>query len=240
MRIAVCDDNQEDINIIVKELRRIDNIINFNLVLYQFMDDNTMVSDIIKNNIEVVLLDIDMPEVTGIDIANRLTKYAPFINIIFLTNRADLVFQAIRCRPLRFVRKNYMWDELEEAILAAQEKITTEMHLIHIRNDCVKSSYAIKDMVYIESNGHYVEIHTQNKVKKIRGKISDYEKKLEDYGFIRIHVGYLVNLRYITNITKKQVFLDNGETLPISRNHVKDIQIKFARGLEKVVYGSYI
>ncbi|MGN1203644.1 MAG: LytR/AlgR family response regulator transcription factor [Lachnospiraceae bacterium] len=237
MRIAICDDKKEDIAIARKELENICLKLDCKMDIYEFIDGNIMVQDIIENKIEVVLLDIDMPEINGMDIANSLVEKVPFITIIFLTNQVELVFQTIKYRPLRFVRKSCLKDELEEAIQAAIQKNASEMYVLHFAGENTTSSYPIRDILYVESKGHYMEIHIKEEVKRIRGKLSEYEKKLEEYGFIRIHIGYLVNVRYISMLNSQGVELDNGETLPVSKQNLKAIQIKYTKGLEKFVHG---
>ena len=105
MKIAICDDRKEDISIARKELERITHRLSVKPDVFEFSDADTMVEDILSHQIEVVLLDIDMPEVDGLEIANDLTGKSPFIVIIFLTNRSEFVFMSLRYRPLRFIRK---------------------------------------------------------------------------------------------------------------------------------------
>lgn len=240
MKIAICDDQLEDIAMVKHELERMKKKLHCEMDFLELTDSRTMVKDIMNAGADVVLLDIDMPQVSGLDIANQLSEKFPLLSIIFLTNRADLVFQAIRYRPLRFVRKNCMQVELEEAMQAAMKKIAAELHIIQFQGENASSSYAIKDIVFIESNKHYIEIHMKDGVYRVRGKISDYEKKLGAYGFIRIHMGYLVNVRYIKMLTTKSILMDTGEELPVGRKYAKEIQIKYTEGLKRFVHGCNI
>ena len=82
-----------------------------------------------------------------------------------------------------------MSEELEEAIDAAIKKIQSEMFVLSFERDKANKKFAIRDIVYIESNLHYIQIHTGMGICRVRGKISDCEKKLRDYGFIRVHLG---------------------------------------------------
>lgn len=240
VKIAICDDSVEDIELTKKELNIVSQSLQYDFKIYEFTDDKIMAEDIISHEIDIVLLDIDMPSMSGMDIANKLTKEKPFINIIFLTNRAELVFQTLKYRPLRFIRKNYIQEELKEAIEAALKKISAERCVIHFGRDKVKVNIPIEDIVYIESDKHYVEIHMSDKVQRVRGKLSDWETQLKDLGFIRIQVGYLVNIRYISMLTLKEVELDNGEKLAISRNYIEMVQKQYVRGLEQFVNGYFV
>lgn len=181
-----------------------------------------------------------MPNITGMDVANRLNQEKPFINIIFLTNREELVFQTLKYRPLRFIRKNCMQAELGEAMEVAIKKIAAETYVIHFPKENISLSISIKDIVYLESSRHYVEIHMPDKIHRIRGKLSDWEEQLKDFGFIRIQVGYLVNIRYISMLTMKDVVLDNGQKLAVSRSHLEMVQKQYVTGLERFVNGYFV
>lgn len=206
MKIGICDDDRTDILITQKELQNIAPKLCTAPEIYEFSDGSTMTEDILKTGIDVVLLDIDMPDVNGLSVANALMQQSHFLTIIFLTNRAELVFQSLRYRPLRFVRKSHIREELEEAILTAEKKIASEMHVFSFTKNNVACTYPVREIIYVESKGHYMEIHIGNEIKRERGKLTEYEEKLKDYGFLRIHVGYLVNVRYIAMINSQGVF----------------------------------
>lgn len=240
MKIAICDDQLADIVIIRNELDKIVDDLHYDMEILELTDATAMVKEIVDAKVEVVLLDIDMPKITGLDIANQLIEQVPFINIIFLTNKTEFVFEAFKYRPLRFVRKNCIRSELAEAIQAAMEKISNELHIIEFQGERSARSFAVRDIWYIESSKHYIEIHMQSGIHRMRGRISDYERRLEEHGFIRIHVGYLVNVRYITSLSAKAVLISNGKQLPVSRKYAKDVFEKYAKGLERFVHGCNI
>ena len=70
--------------------------------------------------------------------------------------------------------------------------------------------------------------------------MSDYDKRLTDYGFVRIHVGYLVNVRYIYQLSSKGVLLDDKKLLPVSRDRIDEIKLQYSRQLERFVHGIHI
>lgn len=237
-RLVLCDDNEIDRK---RERKIIEKTVNLFMKNYEICEFSNGTE--LMNNLEYVLesdvavLDIDMPNINGIDIANQLIEKNHLINIIFVTNRSDLVFEAIRCRPFRFVRKELMDKELEEAIEAVMSKIKDEIILYEFASGHDTIKIRIKDIMYLESKSHYIHIHTNDEVKVIRGKISDYETKLSDYGFLRVHLGYLVNIRSIYSITSKEITLDNGEKLPVSRKNIAMIKDKHANYVRRYVRG---
>ncbi|MDF2882003.1 MAG: hypothetical protein K0R54_2560 [Clostridiaceae bacterium] len=86
--------------------------------------------------------------------------------------------------------------------------------------------------VYIESNRNYITINTvNNKQYKYKDSINQKEYELKDYGFIRTHLGYLVNERYIQRINNNDVIIKNNQKIPISRSRIHFVQQKLIEAL---------
>lgn len=236
MIIAICDDEKPAIESLKRELEKAVEKLQVKMDIYEYQTGEELLADITKQQIEVVLLDIDMPGMSGMETANCLMEKCPLLNIIFLTNREDMVFQALKYRPLRFIRKNHVKDELTEAIEAAMKKIASEMYVVSFG----RGKIAIKDILYIESNKHYIDIHMQEKIQQFRGRISDCEKGLGDYGFVRVHKGYLVNIRYIESFLPDTVVLDNKERIPVSRNRIEEVRVQYMKGVERFINGFHV
>ena len=93
------------------------------------------------------------------------------------------------------------------------------------------NSCRIDDIIYVQSIDKYVTLFLSRdqQSEAIRFKMSDMERQLHPYGFIRIHKSYLVNYRYIKNIQTNCVVLDNKKKLPVSRYRLDDIKVEFRR-----------
>lgn len=237
MIVAICDDEQNYRKVTRDEVLRIGKAMGCHMDIREYTNGNKLLEEVKTQQIDVVLLDIDMPDLSGMEIANELMKQFTFLNIIFVTNKEELVFQSLRYRPLRFVRKSKMVEELEEALMAAKEKLESETFVVAFGKDKTKGTYKIRDIWYMESDMHYIIIHTTQGKEKVRGKISECEKCLKDYGFIRTHVGYLVNVRYIAFFESDRVVLDNGESVPVSRRKAEMIRIQYAQAIGRFING---
>lgn len=240
MIIAICDDEKLAIESIRRELEKAAKKLQMTMDIYEYQTGEELLADITRQQIEVVLLDIDMPGMSGMETANCLMEKCPLLNIIFLTNREDMVFQALKYRPLRFIRKSHIKEELTEAVESVMKKIASEMYVVSFGRGKIEEKYAIKDILYIESNKHYIDIHMQEKIQQFRGRISDCEKGLGDYGFVRVHKGYLVNIRYIESFLPDAVVLDNKERIPVSRNRIEEARVQYMRGVERFINGFHI
>lgn len=92
----------------------------------------------------------------------------------------------------------------------------------------------LSHILYIEANNQDIIIVTKNDRFQIRGNISDYEKRLKQDGFYRIHRGYLVNVMYIKQVRKLEILLDNNEVLMLSRLRKKEFLEFFYTYIKKV------
>ncbi|MGN0368629.1 MAG: LytR/AlgR family response regulator transcription factor [Wujia sp.] len=241
MQVVICDDNPNDIQLMEKEVHRVLDPLGCEHEIAVYSNANLLSKELEQLQCaDILLLDIDMPGMNGIQLAAQLEQQDGIVNIIFVTNRNDLVFEAIHCRPFRFVRKEFLREELDEALTAVLKKIKEETLLYEFGSGQDMMKLRIRDIVFIESSGHYISIHMKDgSAKKIRGKISDYEMRLGQLGFVRIHIGYIVNLREIYSISNKSVILDSGETLPISRKQLEQVRLQHASYVRRYVRGIY-
>lgn len=122
LKIAVCDDNDKDIEIINRELLLLEEKAREKGCTYQIQAFKSG-NDILKSfalvqDMHILFLDIDMPGIDGMEIAKRLEQTERRVKVIFVTNHADMVFTAIHYRPFRFIRKERLHIELERRCFA--------------------------------------------------------------------------------------------------------------------------
>lgn len=235
VKMALCDDNIDDLEMMEQEIASSAPALGgWGYETKRYLSGNDLMKDIDEVlKMQILFLDIDMPGVSGMDIARCLETMSHSINIIFVTNREDLVFEAIQYSPFRFIRKKCLKTELSEALENVTTEIKDQLLFCEVDLKADQVQIQVKDVMYLESKGHYVKIHKTDKtIETVRAKITDFEQKLERLGFVRTHVSYLVNLRKIYSITSQEICLDNGETVPVSRKqaeHVKAVHAEYVR-----------
>ena len=171
-------------------------------------------------------------------IAKQIECRKHMVNIIFITNRNELVFDALHYRPFRFIRKERLLQELEEALLSVLEEIKQQTMYCEMEVGVNMVQICVSDVLYLESSGHYVIIHREDgRQEVLRAKISEFAKKLEKYGFLRVHVGYLVNVRNIYAINSKEIRLDNQEHVPVSRKYLEQVRRQHANYVRRMLFG---
>lgn len=233
LEIAICDDEKiilDEVYSLVSSLFAI-TATQYHITTYK--DGNELLSDCINKSFDILFLDIEMPNITGMQVAETVRKNNPYVNIIFITNRDDLVFHSIRFKPFRFIRKQYIKEELPEAIQALVVKIRSENQYFTISFNNSTKEIKIKDILYVESYKHDIYLYSKEEKYRIKSNLKTIEKEFEPFGFIRVHSGYLVNYRFIYSIDKTKVILDNADMVPLSRYRIEAVKQKlmlYSRG----------
>lgn len=226
MIIAICDDDESDIHALKKELTRIIQEKSEACEIHTYTDVEQFLKELRKITYDGVFLDIDMPHMSGLEAAAYLGKYSPDTGLVFVSSCDNMVFEAIKAAPLRFIRKTRLKEELEEAVVALLKRC----HNMKDYHDfCVNGSLVrlkVVDIRYFESVKHYVMVRTNEEELMVRGKMADMEQLFADKGFVRVQSGYIVNLRYVDRVRYKDVLMDNGECITISRDRLEDIKRK--------------
>ena len=180
---------------------------------------------------DLLMLDIDMPQKSGIAFGQELRDRNRQIDIIYISSREDKVFDSLKIHPLGFVRKNRFLEDLPDAIglfLRQRAEQAPPERLVLEQRDRVLA-VDLKDIMYLEGarNCQMIHIAGGEGPVPLRRPMQEMEAELLSKGFIRVHKGYLVNCDYIRLIQDGQVCLMNGESLPLSRRKVLEVKQQF-------------
>lgn len=243
MRIAVCDDSREILLFLKPTLTTLFGQYTADFEIFCFISGRALLEAHNRKNFDVIFLDIDMPNLTGFDVAKSIRAEFSKCYIIFITSHSELVYDSFDFQPFDFIRKNSR-DILIKGLNNAAEKL-----MFHIKQnetftfeDEFSRSHIvpIRNIVYLESEKHYVDffVSDEDSPFRMRTTIKDYENKFEKYDFIRIHKSYIVNLRYVDFIDKSNDEIELktiSKRLPLSRNLKKEVIEKHILYLRKLV-----
>lgn len=164
---------------------------------------------------DLIFMDIVMPDRDGISLVQEWRCAGRFREVIFVSAYDDEVFRTFAGNPLAFVRKTHLDKDLELAVSLYYKRIMDTQVLIPEG----KKIHVVcpEEIMYLSSRCHYIEFHMWNgEIMVIRGKMDDMDGILNRFGFVRIHVSYLVNMTYVALVDKTQVCLRNKEVFRIS------------------------
>lgn len=180
---------------------------------------------------DVVFLDIELPDGLGLNVAKQLRNSYRNIIIAFVTSFDNYVYDAFDYDVIGYIRKHELDSRLGTVIDRVIKKFREISNEKIFKNSTGQCRESTENIVYFESDNHNITIFFNN------GKEFSYTdslKRLEDeyaiHGFIRIHSGYLVNLKYVYSIEKDYVVLkyaDKNEKLSVSRGRAKELKQAF-------------
>jgi len=227
LNIAICDDNETDIKYIRKIIKKEFDAHNINCNLNLYTDAKCLLEMNHSQLFDVIFLDLDMPELNGMEAASQLNKSNSAAEIIFVTNHDELVYKAYKFKALGFIRKKYLETEIGEILETLIESVNARQQYITFSDSGNEFKCLIKNIMYMQSDDHYVDIITAKKKYTLRDSLNNIENLYAHFGFIRVHSRYLVNFRYIYSIEKNTIVLNNKHQLPISRSKTAAVKEAF-------------
>ncbi|WP_461452131.1 LytR/AlgR family response regulator transcription factor [Mucilaginibacter sp.] len=180
------------------------------------------INDIREKAVDIVFLDVDMPELSGLDVADIISS---FTSVIFTTAFPNYAMQAFEKNGSDFLLKPISFDRFTKSVTKVQNLIRTKSQnslpvadgyfFINpgVKGKMVKLNYS--DITYIEGLKNYVVIYTSDGKHITYLSMKEVEKALPQDQFSRIHKSYLINLNKIKSIDGNNVILPQGTELPI-------------------------
>ena len=184
-----------------------------------------------SNTIDLIFLDINMPEISGLSFAKSINTN---IKVIFTTAYREYAVDGFNLqavdyllKPISFERllqavNKYLGEKPFEAIEKSAEIVQEKSDFIFVRADRKMIKINFSEINYIESLSDYIKIHLADETIVTRETISAIEAKLPSKSFIRIHRSYIIALKHITSFTNEEITINNI-TLTISRSYKKDV-----------------
>lgn len=238
MKIVFCDDNSEFLlllnEIVKKECQKISRPNEEIEIGPAFCSGNELIGYISQNHVDVVLLDIDMPKMSGFEVAKLLCDEYKDIKIIFMSAYDNLVYSTFEFYPFAFLRKSHISDELPKVLMRVMDKIREPYKRIELATTVGTKLIDVNSIVYVESDRNYYLVHLADSNELVcRGTIADFEKNVLKFDFFRIHSAYLVNLEHVERILENGCVLVKDRELPIAQRRIKSFKVAYMEYLRR-------
>lgn len=169
-----------------------------------------------KEKIDLLLLDIEMPGMNGIELTRNIGKKGPVI--IFTTAKKDYAVEAFELHvadylikpvtPSRFIQAIERAKEVQQA--TSRELHDTDNEFIFIRDSGTLKRIKLDDILYLEAMGDYVKLHTPQKFHAVHSTLKAIEERLPDTKFMRVHRSYIVALDKIEAIQDGDIIISKN------------------------------
>ena len=237
LRVGICDDEKSVIEILQQCMEQYQMHQDVELEVESFTNGNELLAMNRVNPYHVVLLDVEMPEIDGLEVARRLREdVLDDIFIVFVTSYPEYMQESFAVQPFQFLVKPVQYTFVEKLF---QDIIHRYEHS-HVTKVIVGTSgekqlIRIRDIVYmktVKDKKPVLEYVLSDRTIVGEGTIQQWEEGLQQYAFISPCRGYLVNLKYVVAVERLKLRLVDGTTIPVSRRRVKMVQDLF---LEKTM-----
>ena len=231
LKVAILDDDKTALIIskgAIEQFLR-DNNVPFTIDV--FSASEPFLASAKEEKYQLLFLDIDVDHINGIEIGTIIKNDNPEVDIIYLSQREDLVFDTLFLHPFGFIRKSKIMQDFPSVLqlyLDTHHNKEMDNSKLVITSKNGVTNIVISDIVYVEGNKNYQTIVLKdNTSMEVRLSMGELENQLDKKGFIRIHKGYLVNYLYIRKIVKNDVILTNNKVLPLAVKRKEEIMEKY-------------
>lgn len=218
--IGLCDDEKYVHEIIEKLLLKYENMNEVECRLIYFESAKVLLNADIQ--LDVLLLDIEMPDMDGIEAAFKLRDRGIEYKIIMLTAREDRYREAFKIGAFRFVPKPIREDELFETLNEVQEHLAG-MSEVKLYRDRVLYQIIQRDILYVEANHAETLIFTKNSEYRSEQSLMEWKNILDERLFFQCHKSYIVNMGKIEEIQQNIILLVTGDKIQVSRRLKKPL-----------------
>jgi DNA-binding LytR/AlgR family response regulator len=220
LNIAICEDNTAEMQQLKRHIKQF--LSNSSYDLKEYSDGSSLLSDLPGYNFDIILMDIQLNEASGIDIAGEVNRLQPDTQIVYQSSNIEFFKSVYRTEHVYFLLKPVDYEDFIKAAEKALKNI--EKKYIVVRN---KEKVKCSDVVYIELINHDTVFHlVKGDFISARIKTNELLERLP-YQFCRCHKGYIVNLDHAKNYKARKFFImENSQTIPIGGKYAAEVNEK--------------
>ncbi len=177
-----------------------------------------------KSEYDIILMDIQMKHLNGMEAVEKIRKVDQDVIIIFITSTVRYAVQGYAVDALGYVLKPVPYTQFEQIFDKATVRVKSKQQRVYIRVSVEDKQVKIDcaNIIYIESQRNNVILHCEGKDYVTAGPLKKFDELLTDKGFSKCHNAYLVNLAHVESVQREEILLTNGTALPISRARKKE------------------
>lgn len=175
-----------------------------------------------EQDFDILLLDIEMGEMNGVDLARKLRQGNDRVQIVFITGYPDFMAQGYEVAALHYLMKPVSSEKLYGVLDRAAANLARAQKRLCVTYDRRTDFVPLSKILYLEAQKQYVLIHAFDRTYRMKRSFGETVGELDEY-FVKCQRSFCVNLCHVTQIKRTGVLLKNGEEIPISRGMAEKI-----------------
>lgn len=232
MYISICDDEPQETEYLSTLVSKWGRLYGYPCEIKSFPSAEAFLFSYAENRIcDILLLDVEMSGISGVELAKRIREDKSRTEIIFITSHTEFIGEGYEVDALHYLVKPVAGDRLMPVLSKAAGRLSAEPPSVVITCEHETIKLYETDILYVESFLHYISIHTGKREYRIKENISSFAARLSP-NFFRIHRSYLVSLKYVTRISRTFVTVEDSSMkeaieLPLARGKYDEINRAF-------------
>lgn len=225
IRIGICDDDIK----FSKTLGQWVSKICFSRTEYeiQYFQDGRNVINFIEEggcSLDLLILDINMKYVNGMEVAEYIRNEKLDMDIIFLTVSEKYVYRGYKYKAFAYLLKTVTYQEIYDELMRYldEREELSDMLNVSVRGNNIK--IPLKDVMYFSSERRVITAFLKSEKVSFYEKMENVYEIVQTEGFIRCHQSFIVNIKYIRQSGASKIVLENNVQIPVSRSYSDDVR----------------
>lgn len=174
---------------------------------------------------DIYLLDIDLPDMSGMDLGRILREKSPYCYIVFLTAYPQYAIEGYSAKAYQYILKDEWEKKLDVTLRNIQKEIQSRMEPSYRITVSTKlEKVPVKDIYYLYKNGKNVVFQTRNGESTIRKTLSEVYEELPEKEFIYVDRSFIVNIEHVMKLKNKEIYMSNGEIISVSKPQLERVK----------------
>lgn len=221
IKIAIVEDEINQAETLKENLKRFFTLEKQDYIVFHFESAKRFLNSY-SSDYDLIFMDINLPDISGMEAAEQIRKIDQFVMIIFVTSLAQYAIKGYEVNAFDFIIKPVTYFNFALKFKRAIENLAKkEDSFILVANKSSKRKLKIADIIYVEVNKHTILYHTEQEIISVTGSLKLVQSELKNYPFELCNQCYLVNLKYVKEIVDYTVIVGN-EKLLISHPRKKE------------------
>lgn len=230
LKIAICDDEANQIEYLSNVVTTWAKKNRHAVEIKPYSAAKSLLFDYCEEkDFDILLLDIEMPGMSGVELAKAVRKENATVQIVFITGYYEYFSDGFDVSALHYLIKPADERKLMPVLDRAVSNLTYRQRSVLLTSPEGDRKVSLADIEYVESENVHVAVHTVSGVYRSRISLAKFAEQLDET-FIKVHRSYIVNLKYVKKISRTDITMVSGDLVPISRGMYDEVHaalIKF-------------
>ena len=183
-----------------------------------------------EKDFDILLLDVEMPGMNGIELAKKVRSESAVVQIIFITGYYEYFGDGFDVSALHYLLKPVDDGKLCPVLDRAVSNLSYRLRSIWVVCGEGSVKVALSDIIYVEAENVYVAVHTRAEKYRMRMALGKLAEQLDET-FFKVHRSFIVNLNHVQGISRGEVTMVNGDKIPLSRGMYGEVHAALIRWL---------